>query len=261
VSGGPVRVGREGAVAVVEIDNPPVNTMADVVLEGLADAAAVLAGDAAVRAVVLTGAGKKAFASGADLREFRAMLGDEDAIAHHTLLTRRALGAIAALPQPTVAALQASAVGGGLELALACDLLVADARARIGLPETGLGLIPGAGGTQRLARRIGTAAAFELIALGRLLGAEEAHARGLLSAVAEPGGALARALELAGQLAERPAQAVQAAKRAVMGGAELDLETGLDLERDCFRRVLRSDDAVAGVEAFLERRQPAFTHR
>jgi enoyl-CoA hydratase len=261
MGGDAVRVRREDAVAVVELDHPPVNTMSDAVLEALAATAEALAGDSGVRAVVLVGRGEKAFASGADLNEFRAMLGDADAIVRHTTLTRRALGAIAALPQPVIAALQASAVGGGLELALACDLLVADPRARIGLPEVNLGLIPGAGGTQRLARRIGAARAFELIAFGRLLRAEEARELGLVAAVSEEGAALERALELARELADRPRHAVQAAKRAVLGGVDRDLEAGLDREQRLFRAVLETEDARRGVEAFLERRRPEFTHR
>jgi enoyl-CoA hydratase/carnithine racemase len=231
------------------------------VLEALLGAVESLEADPGVRAVVITGTGEKAFASGADLPEFVQMLDAPDEIAYHTSLTRRLFGTISALRQPVVAAVQAAAVGGGLELALSCDLIVADERARLGVPEVGLGLIPGAGGTQRLPRRIGAPRAAELVLRGRLLKAGEAQQIGLVNEVAPEGTALDRALELASELAARPAVAVQAAKRAMRIGFGLPLSEGLDAEHTEFLATLASADAREGVDAFLNRRRPEFVHR
>jgi enoyl-CoA hydratase/carnithine racemase len=256
-----VRIEMAGAVAIITLVNPPVNTLRNALLEQLLAAAQALAENGDARAVVLTGTGPKAFASGADVAEFQEMLGSDEAVAHHTSLTRRTFDTIAGLPQPVVAALQASAVGGGLELALATDLIVADAHARLGLPEVGLGLIPGAGGTQRLPRRIGLPQAVELILLGRLLTAVEAQEIGLVMRVAPAGEALSYGLELAEQLAAQPAVAVRAAKRALRVGSTMSLEEGLDVEREQFTAALSSVDAREGLTAFLERRRPDFGHR
>jgi enoyl-CoA hydratase len=255
-----VEVRRDDAVGVVTIDNPPVNTLGNPVLEALLGAVDTFREDSGVRSVVITGAGEKAFASGADLPEFVQMLDSPDEIAYHTSLTRRLFDSISRLRQPVVAAVQAAAVGGGLELALSCDLIVADERARLGVPEVGLGLIPGAGGTQRLPRRIGAARAAELVLRGRLLKAAEAAQIGLVNEVAPEGTALDRALELASELAARPAVAVQAAKRAMRIGLELPLSDGLDAEHTEFLATLASADAREGVDAFLNRRRPQFVH-
>jgi enoyl-CoA hydratase/carnithine racemase len=256
-----VQVRREDAVGVVTIDNPPVNTLGNPVLEALLAAVESLEADPAVRSVVITGTGDKAFASGADLPEFVRMLDSPDEIAFHTSLTRRLFDTISGLRPPVVAAVQAAAVGGGLELALSCDLIVADERARLGVPEVGLGLIPGAGGTQRLPRRIGAARATELVLRGRLLKAVDAERIGLVNEVAPAGATLGCALELAAELASRPAVAVQAAKRAMRVGFGLPLSEALDVEHSEFLATLSSEDAREGVEAFLNRRRPEFVHR
>jgi enoyl-CoA hydratase/carnithine racemase len=244
----PVLIERDGGVAVVIVDNPPVNAIGDAVLDGLAAAAAELGADDGVRAVVLTGAGEKAFMAGADLDELRGLLDGTVSREEYTARTRAVLTAWERLPQPTVAAVQASAVGGGLEVALVCDLIVADPAARFGLPEVRLGLIPGAGGTQRLPARIPVARAKELILLGSTIGAEEAQELGLVNRVSDPGAALAAAVELAARIAVLPALATRAVKQAV--GA------GLDREGELFRELLASEDAREGVAAFLERREP-----
>ncbi len=256
-----VEVRRDGAVGVVTINNPPVNTLGNAVLEALLGAVEALGDDPGVRSVVITGTGEKAFASGADLPEFVQMLDSPDDIAFHTSLTRRLFGTISELRPPVVAAVQAAAVGGGLELALSCDLIVADERARFGVPEVGLGLIPGAGGTQRLPRRIGAARATELVLRGRLLKAGDAERIGLVNEVTPEGSVLDRAVELATELASRPAVAVQAAKRAMRIGIGLPLNEGLDVEHDEFLGTLASEDAREGVDAFLNRRRPEFVHR
>jgi enoyl-CoA hydratase len=256
-----VDVSRADAVAIVTLDDPPVNALSEDLLHELDRAIAKLAADHGLRAVVLTGAGEKAFAAGAKLDELAAVMKDPEAIAAHTGLTRRVLGAIEALPQPVVAAVQAAAVGGGLEVALACDLIVVDERAKLGLPEVGLGLIPGAGGTQRLPRRVGATRAIPMLMLGELLSAEEAVAVGLAYRATPAGAALGMSLELAEQLANRPAQAVRAIKRAVRAGAGVSLDDGLDIEHAEFSAILATPDAAEGVAAFIERRAGRFSHR
>jgi len=249
-----VRVEIDDGVAVVVLDNPPVNALSNDVLDALAETAAQLAGDPGVRAVVLTGAGRKAFAAGADLDEFSAALGDAAWIEDHTRRSRTALTAWERLPQPVVGALQASAIGGGLELALVCDLLVADTEARFGLPEVRLGLMPGAGGTQRLPRRIGLAAATEWMMFGSTVDAEEARRLGLVSRVADRGEALSEAQVFAQRLAGLPAGSLRAIKSALAPLKRAPQE-GLERERRLFIDVFGSPEARAGVDAFLERRR------
>jgi enoyl-CoA hydratase/carnithine racemase len=256
-----IEVESVAGVAVVRLDNPPVNSMADALLDELGAVLESVEADLEVGALVLTGTGSKAFAAGADLPGLRAAMDDPDELAAHTSRTRRVLSRLAAMRLPTIAGIQASAVGGGLELALCCDLAVADEGARLGLPEVGLGLIPGAGGTQRLSRRVGAPIATEMILGGRLVKAPRALEIGLISAVAPAGEALAEARQLAERLAGQPRLAVEQALRVIRGGAELDLDEALDLEREAFLAVLATADAREGVDAFIARRKPSFRHR
>jgi enoyl-CoA hydratase/carnithine racemase len=255
---GPVRVTVADGVATVLVDSPPVNAMGAAVIDGLGEAAARVGPDHDVRVVVLAGAGTKAFLAGADIAEFQALRAEPGAMAAHSTRARAVFDAWQALPQPLIAAVQASAVGGGLELALVCDLIVADPAARFGLPEVKLGLIPGGGGTQRLPARIGPAAAKELLFLGSLVDAERALALGLVNRVSEPGGAVAAAQELAARIAALPRVAVTSVKRAVDGAV---LGAALDREREIFLETFASQDFAEGYAAFLEKRKPVFTHR
>jgi enoyl-CoA hydratase/carnithine racemase len=258
----PVRIELcDDGTATVTVDNPPVNALDDAILERLAELARQLARSSEIRAVVLTGAGSKAFIAGADLAEIRDHLGRPGGLDAHVALTRPLFEAWRALPQPTIAAVQGHAVGGGLELALACDLIVADPRARFGLPEVTLGLMPGGGGTQRLPRRVGFSSALELLLLGELIDAQRARQLGIVNEVAEQGAALQRARQLAVRIAALPALAVQAIKRAVANTTEIGLSDGLEAEREMFLRVAASRDAHEGAEAFLEKRQASFEHR
>jgi enoyl-CoA hydratase/carnithine racemase len=250
----------EDGVAAVVVDHPPVNALSNATIDALTAAGEQLAGDDSVRAVVLAGAGDKAFLAGADLDEFSAALGDRAWIEDHTARVRRMLDLWAGLPQPVVAAVQASAMGGGLEVMLVCDLVVADPAARFGLPEVRLGLMPGAGGTQLLPRRIGIGPAKELLLLGRAIDAEEARRLGLVTRVAAPGAAREEARELAVTLARLPARAVQAIKRSVEAGLG-DPGPGLRRERELFMDVFASEDARTGVAAFREHRRAEFRHR
>jgi enoyl-CoA hydratase/carnithine racemase len=256
----PVRVERDGAVAVITVDNPPVNALDDATLTALGDIARHLVADAAVRAVVLTGAGDRTFLAGADLGTLGHALETPGAMEAHVALTRPTFDGWRALQPPLIAAVNAHAVGGGLEFALLCDLIVSDPRARFGLPEVKLGLIPGAGGTQRLPRRVGMRAALELIMLGDLIDAARARELGIVTSIAEQGAALREALALAKRLAEQPQFAVRAAKRLVRQACEPALDAGLDAEREAFLATAATADAREGVAAFLEKRRPAFVH-
>jgi enoyl-CoA hydratase/carnithine racemase len=256
-----VTVARDSGVATVTVDKPPVNSLDDATLAGLGAAARSIGADPEVRAVVLTGAGSKTFMAGADLAEIRGALGVPGGMEEHVALTVPTFDAWRRLPQPVVAAVTAHAVGGGLEFALLCDLIVAEPRCRFGLPEVTLGLIPGGGGTQRLPRRIPAALAAELVLLGGMIDAERARRSGLVNEVVGEGEALARAQEIAARLAALPALAVQAAKRALRAPVDAGLDAGLDLERELFLEVCASADAREGAEAFLAKRRARFRHR
>jgi enoyl-CoA hydratase/carnithine racemase len=233
------------------------NSLTMAMLAELSAHLAHAAGDRSLRAVVLTGAGDRAFCAGADLKE-RARMGDAEVATFHRAL-RGALGAIEALPQPVVAALNGAALGGGLELALACDLRLAAEGAELGLPEVGLGIIPGGGGTQRLPRLVGVARAKELILTGRRLPAAEALAAGLVSQVVPPARLGEAALELGAQLARQAPISLRQAKRAIDQGLHLPLEEGLDLENRLYQACLPTRDRQEALRAFAEKRAPSFT--
>lgn len=238
---------RAGGVAVITLDNPPVNALSRALLAELAAAARALQDAAAVRAVVVTGAGK-VFAAGADITEFG---GPEEArdIGEHF---RAAFDAVAAVPRPVIAAIHGVALGGGFELAMACDLRIAADSARIGQPEILLGVIPGAGATQRLARLVGPARAKHLIWTGRQVKADEALALGLIDEVVPAAELLDRALALASSLASGPTMAIALAKRVIDAGLDGPLARGLDLEVEAFVEVFATDDATIGVRSFLD---------
>ncbi|HEV3452819.1 MAG TPA: enoyl-CoA hydratase-related protein [Acidimicrobiia bacterium] len=238
---------RGDGVAVLRVDRPPLNALSRAVLAELARAAEAVAGAPDVHAVVVAG-GERAFAAGADIEELQTT--DPDAIA---AAFRVAFDAVAAIPRPVVAAIRGVALGGGLELALACDLRVAGDSARLGQPEILLGIIPGAGGTQRLPRLVGPARAKELVFSGRHVAADEAAAIGLVDRVVADGDAEATALDWARSLAGGAVAAMGLAKRAIDRGLDGPLGAGLDLERGAFVEACRTDDAATGIRSFLER--------
>ena len=211
----------------------------------------------AVRCVVVTGAGDRAFCAGADLKE-RAGMSEAEVHAFHESL-RSAFRAIESAPQAFVAALNGAALGGGLELALACDLRVAVATAEMGLPEVGLGIIPGGGGTVRLPRAIGVARAKDLVLTGRRVGAAEALAMGLVSRVAPAGRLREEALAVAEQVARNAPISIRQAKRAVDGGFHLPLEEALAFENRMYQDCLGTRDRTVALRAFAEKRRPIFT--
>lgn len=245
----------QDGVAVVTVDRQAaLNALNQDVLAELALAFEIAQTDVEVRALVLTGAGR-AFVAGADISELQR-LSDPFAGREAALIGQDVMNTLAALPFPTVAAINGFALGGGLELALAADMRVAAPGAKLGLPEVGLGLIPGYGGTQRLPRLVGKGRALELIFTGRHVSAEEALQMGLVNRIADD--ALAAALELAGMAAKNAPVALGLAKEAVIRGLDLTLSEGLEVEADLFGMVTTTEDMKEGTKAFLEKRAADF---
>jgi len=238
---------RAGGVAVLRLNRPPMNPLSTAVLGDLAEAAATLSADPTVRAVVVAGS-EKAFAAGADIKE----LVDREAARHVGAAFRTAFDAVSGIPRPVVAAIRGYALGGGFELAMACDLRVAADSARLGQPEILLGIIPGAGGTQRLARLVGPARAKELIWSGRQVRADEALAIGMVDRVVPADEVEDAAIRWAATFADGATVAMSLAKRAIDDGLDGALPTGLDLELECFVESFGSEDATTGIASFLE---------
>ncbi len=237
---------RDDGVAVVRLDRPKVNALSMALLDQLRQAADELIADPP-GAVVVTG-GDRVFAAGADITEF----GGADEARRIGGLFRDALGAVAAIPRFTIAAITGVALGGGCELALACDWRICADNARLGQPETLLGLIPGGGGTQRLPRLIGVARAKEIICTGRQVKAEEALRIGLVDEVVPAGDVFDRALAKAAELAAGAVVAQGMAKAAIDEGTETTLAWGLDREQELFEKVFTTEDSRIGVSTFLE---------
>jgi enoyl-CoA hydratase len=252
-----VRSTRRGAVALLTLDGPDrLNAIGQSTLAQLRVALADVAADSGVRAVVITGAGK-AFSAGADLSEIGSLAGPAE-FADSIRAFTDTYALLDALRKPTIASIDGIAFGGGLELALACDLRVGSRTARLGLPEIKLGLLPGAGGTQRISRLLPTGVAKELLLTGEALDADRAFHLGLLNEVTEPGKALDAALVLADKLVALAPLALAAAKDLVADGRELPLDAAVVLERDAVARLFGTNDRVEGIAAFREKRPPAF---
>ena len=237
---------RPDGVAVVTLDRPKVNSLSLALLAQLRAVADGLHHDPP-GAVVITG-GDRIFAAGAEIAEF----GGPIEAAHIGGQFVEALGAVAAIPRMVIAAVSGYALGGGCELALACDVRFASTRAKFGQPEILLGLIPGGGGTQRLARLVGPARAKDLILTGRQVGADEALAIGLVDRIVEPDELLDTAIAYGAQLAAGALAAQGLAKQAIDRGLETDLVSGLQIEQDAFVEVFRTDDSQIGTRSFLE---------
>jgi enoyl-CoA hydratase len=254
-------VAREGAVAIVTVDRPDaMNALDRPTLEELRDRLRELAQDAEARVVVLTGAGDRAFVAGADIK-YMSGLGVAEARAWGAL-GHEAARLLETMAKPTIAAINGFALGGGCELALACDLRYASTRAKLGQPEINLGIIPGWGGTQRLARVAGLGVAKDLVLTGRVVDADEALRAGLVQLVVEPDGLLPRTLETANLLASKSPIALAAAKAALnraLGGAEHT--RALDDEASDFAGLFGTEDAKEGLTAFAEKREPRFVGR
>lgn len=246
-----------GPITTVRLQNPPLNLVTVELTRTLDSALAEIEADDEARCVVVTGTGERAFCAGSDVKEFESLHGR---VGEGKLLLEKAVyRRLARLPMPTIAAIQADALGGGLELALCCDLRIADERAKLGLPEVRLGVMPGSGGTQRLPRVVGTAKAKEMILMGEMLTAAEAAGIGLVNRVAPSGQALELAMAMAETIASRGPLAVREAKQAIDMAGDMTLDEGLARELDASERVFSSSDMLEGAQAFFEKRDPRFT--
>ena len=252
---GLVRVEVAGRVATVTLDRPEaLNAISTELALDLAAAVEPLGVDPGVGAVVLTGAGDRAFCVGADLKQ-RAGFDDQGWFVQREAF-RRGFAAVRRCPLPTVAAVSGFALGGGTELAISCDLVVAATDATFGLPEVRLGLVPAGGGTQLLVRRVGRSAARDLVLTGRRVGAAEALELGLADRVVPAGEVLAAAAALADELAGNAPTAVRMAKWALEVGADLPLEAAMEVEDQAWRRAVLSNDRREGIAAWVEKREP-----
>jgi len=251
-----VRIERDGGVAILTIDRPEKrNALSAGVREELIAALDAVREDSGVRVIVLTGAGDRAFVAGADIGEFARRTPLQQRAA---MTGRRVFDEIAAYPKPVLAMINGYALGGGCELALACDFRIAADTAKLGQPEINLALIPGGGGTQRLPRLVGTGQALRLILSGELIDAAEAHRIGLVEIVVPADALRARTMEIAQTMAARSPVALRLAKEAVRAASETPLAAGLALETELFITAFASDDRSEGVAAFLEKREPEF---
>ena len=250
-----MRVERAGFVAVVELNRPDaLNAISTQLATDLSMVMEQVAADATFRAVVLTGAGERAFCVGADLKERNAL--DDDGFREQRQVFRTAFDAVRACPQPAVAAVHGFALGGGLELALSCDVIVADETAVVGLPEVSLGLVPGGGGTQLALRRLGPGRAADVVLTGRRIAAIEAQSLGLVDRLSPAGSARESAIDIATQIAGNSPVATRAAKRALREGWSLDYAAAMDVEDVAWRTAAFSADRREGIAAFNEKRRP-----
>ena len=245
-----VRLEVDGAIGTIRLDRPPMNALNRQIEKELREAAVEATERTDVRAVVVYG-GEKVFAAGADIKEM-ADMSYSDMVAKEARGLSDAVSAVAAIPKPTVAAITGYALGGGFELALACDRRIVGENAKVGQPEILLGVIPGAGGTQRLARLIGPSKAKDIIFTGRHVKADEALSLGMVDEVVPAEEVYQAARRGAEQFAEGPAQALAAAKAAIDGGLEVDLATGLKLETSLFAGTFATEDQKIGMRSFIE---------
>ncbi|MGC0329859.1 enoyl-CoA hydratase/carnithine racemase [Streptomyces sp. SAI-170] len=249
------RHGDGGHVAELALDRPKaMNAVSTEMARSIAGACAALGADRSVRAVVVTSTHERAFCVGADLKERNSFTDAE--LVRQRPVARGAYTGVLELPVPTIAAVHGFALGGGFELALSCDMIVADRTAVVGLPEVSVGVIPGGGGTQLLPRRVGAARAAELIFTARRVEAEEARDLRLIDHLVDAGQDREEALALAGRIAANSPVGLRAAKRALRLGHGLDLQAGLEVEDAAWRSVAFSGDRAEGVAAFNEKRKP-----
>lgn len=248
---------REDGIAVLTLNNPPLNLNTLSTLTQLKAACARIMTDETVRVVVITGAGQRAFCAGSDIKEFADV---RDRVVEKKLaLENEAFSAIESLPVPVVAALIGTTLGGGAEIALACDIRVLDENAKIGFPEVKLGVFPGSGGVFRLPRLVGPANALELLYTGELIGALEAHRIGLVNRIAPAGTALQEALELAAMIASRPSLALSLIKSGVRDALLQDTEAATKRTLTDSHAVFTGPDIEEGMAAFFAKRAPVFT--
>ncbi|GII61920.1 enoyl-CoA hydratase [Sphaerisporangium krabiense] len=253
-----VRVESAGGIATIRLDRPKMNAINIQMQAELGDAARQVDADPGIRAVVIYG-GERSFAAGVDIKEM-AHMGYAEMSAHSGGL-QACFTAVAKIGKPVIAAVTGYALGGGCELALCADFRVAGEGAKLGQPEIALGIIPGAGGTQRLPRLIGPARAKDLVFTGRHVDAAESLAIGLVDKVVPDADVYTASLALAERFADAPPLALRAAKQAIDHGLETDLDTGLEIERLHFSALFATEDAHTGLKAFTEKTKPTFTGR
>lgn len=250
---------RDDAVAVLTLNRPDkLNALNAEVRQALVDAFAELADDDAVKVVVIHGAGEKAFVAGADIAEFAGRTPMEQ---REVYARPRIYEVVRDFPKPVIAAIHGFCIGGGSELALACDVRVADRTARLSQAEIRIGLIPGGGGTQHLARLVGRGQAMLIACTGDFVEAEEAWRMGWVDVLTEEGGHLDKALELAGRMARWSLVSLRLAKQAVNAAFEMPLRAGMEMEKELFLAAFASEDGREGVRAFVEKRKPDFRGR
>ena len=251
---------KEGPLAIVTLTNPPLNVLHPQMAVELDACFSSLATDPDVVVAILVGQGDRAFCAGFDIKEFPRMMEPGGAEALATTL-HTSLGKITHLGKPTIAAVNGLALGGGLEVAMACDIRIVAANAQLGQPEIKLGLFPGAGGTQRLPRLVGAGIAKELMYLGDPITAEEAYRIGLANRVVPSGEALHVAKEMGLKIAGMAGVALRYIQQAVNRGLNATLEEGLKIEADLFAKIFQTEDVREGVDAFINKRSPNFKHR
>ena len=250
---------RRDRIAVLRVDREDrLGALSGEMVGALRAYVAELAEDTSVRVLVLTGTGR-GFVAGADVNEYEGV--DQATFDAYQRLSRQTFDALERLPMPAIAAVNGYAFGGGFEIALCCDLIVASTAARFALPEVSLGLLPGGGGTQRLSRAIGKRATKEIVMTGRHVSAEEAQSFGLVARLTGPEGLMESVLELADTLADQAPLAVREAKRLIDDGAEAALPAALTLEQRVLSALYATGDANAGIRAFLHKRSPRFVGR
>jgi methylglutaconyl-CoA hydratase len=253
-----VQVSTQGdGIVVITLNRPnAANALSIKMLEELKNVIDTCKFDPSVRCLVLTGAGEKAFCAGADLKERAGM--EPQMVRKTVSLIRECINNLESLPQPVIAAVNGAAFGGGTELALACDIRVASEHAKFGLTETSLGIIPGAGGTQRLPRLVGKGRAKELIFTARRIEAQEAKEIGLVEYVVRPESLFEKAIDIASQIARNAPIAVRQAKFAIEKGMDVDLTTGLAIEQNAYEITIPTKDRLEGLQAFKEKRPPVY---
>ena len=251
-----VLIDKKGKIGIVTVNRPQqLNSMNSETRSELAEAFTQLGNDYEISVILLTGAPSKALIAGADIKEFfkRKMDSQED-LENDWIVTK----IISNLNKPVIAMIDGFCLGGGLEIAMACDLRIASDRSKLGQPEINIGIIPGAGGTQRLTRLVGVGRAMEMILTGRMITAEEACNYGILNFVFAADELESKTVEIANTIAEKSSFAIERAKKSVKAVAEMNLEEGLKLEREMFVECANSEDGIEGITAFIEKRKPEF---
>jgi methylglutaconyl-CoA hydratase len=247
----------KNGIVMITLNRPEAaNALSVQMLEGLHDAIITCKYDRSVRCIIITGAGEKAFCAGADLKERAGM--DPTKVRRTVSLIRENINSLESLPIPVIAAINGVALGGGTELALACDIRIVSETAKLGLTETSLGIIPGAGGTQRLPRLVGKGRAKELIFTARRIDAKEAFEIGLIEYAVPAANLMDKALEVAGQIVRNGPIAVAQAKFAIDKGYDVDLNTGLAIEQNAYEVTIPTKDRLEGLQAFKEKRIPIY---